>query len=66
MLTRREFEDRMTAFEARFDTKFEAFRADVKAEVKASQLQKLMWLSGIVLVNNGMVIALLGLLAHAF
>jgi hypothetical protein len=76
LLTRREFDERMAAFEAKFDAKFdalearlearlEAFRADIKAEVKASQLQNLMWLSGIVLASNGIVIALLARLAHA-
>jgi hypothetical protein len=76
LLTRREFEERMAAFEARFDAKLdaleakleaklEAFRAAIKAEVKASQLQNLMWLSGIVLASNGIVIALLARIAHA-
>ena len=60
LLTRREFEERMVAFEARL----EAFRADIKAEVKAGQLQNLMWLSGIVLASNGIVIALLARIAH--
>jgi hypothetical protein len=71
LLTRRAFEERMTAFEARFDAKLamleaklESFRADIKAEVKAGQLQNLMWLSGIVLTSNGIVIALLARLAH--
>ena len=52
----------MDAFRAHFDARF----ADIKAEVKASQLQNLMWLSGIVLASNGVVIALLGRLAHAY
>ena len=71
LLTRRGFEERMTAFEARFDTKLaileaklESFRADIKAEVKAGQLQNLMWLSGIVLASNGIITALLARLAH--
>ena len=71
LLTRREFEERMAAFEASFDAKLdalearlEAFRADIKAEVKAGQLQNLMWLSGIVLASNGIVIALLARIAH--
>jgi predicted nucleic acid-binding Zn-ribbon protein len=55
---------RIDAMEARFDAKLEALRADIKAEVKASQVQNLMWLSGIVLASNGMVIALLARLAH--
>ena len=50
---------RIDAMEARFDAKLDALRADIKADVKASQVQNLMWLSGIVLASNGMVIALL-------
>ncbi|HEX6137694.1 MAG TPA: hypothetical protein VF059_08550 [Casimicrobiaceae bacterium] len=34
-------------------------RADIKAEVKASQVQNLLWLSGIVLASNGAVVAFL-------
>jgi hypothetical protein len=78
LLTRSEFRLQMDAFKAqmdalgaridatgaRFDAKLEALRADIKAEVKASQVQNLMWLSGIVLASNGMVIALLARLAH--
>ena len=71
LLTRRGFEERMTAFEARFDAKLamleaklESFRAAIKAELKAGQLQNLMWLSGIVLASNGIIIALLARLAH--
>ncbi|HSC22441.1 MAG TPA: hypothetical protein VLG08_01905 [Casimicrobiaceae bacterium] len=60
------FERRMAAIEASFDAKLDALRADIKAEVKASQLQNLMWLSGIVLASNGVVIALLGRLAHVY
>lgn len=55
---------RMDAMEARFDAKLEAVRADIKAVVKAGQVQGFMWLSGIVLASNGMVIALLARLAH--
>ena len=65
------FEARMDALakriddlEAKFEAKLEAVCADIKAEVKASQVQNLMWLSGIVLASNGMVIALLARLAH--
>ena len=65
------FEARMDAFlkrlddlEAKFEAKLEAVRADIKAEVKASQVQNPMWLPGIVLACNGMVIALLARLAH--
>lgn len=60
------FERRMDAMEARFDAKLEAMRADIRAEVKASQVQNLMWLSGIVLASNGVVIALLGRIAHVY
>ena len=43
-----------------------ALRVDIKAEVKSSQFQLLLWLSGIVLASNGIVIALLGRLAHIY
>jgi hypothetical protein len=54
----------MDAMASRFDAKLEAVRADIKADVKAGQVQGFMWLSGIVLASNGMVIALLARLAH--
>jgi hypothetical protein len=57
-------EKRIDGMEIRFDAKLEALRADIKAEVKASQVQNLLWLSGIVLASNGVVIALLARLAH--
>ena len=70
LLTKREFEERIAAFEARidakFDAKFEALRADITAQVKASQLQNLMWLSGIVLASNGIIIGLLARATHLF
>ena len=56
--------DRLESRMAGFDAKLDLFRADIKAEVKASQLTNLFWLSGIVLASNGMVIALLARLAH--
>ena len=62
LLTKPVFEARMALFDARM----EAMRSDIKAEVKSSQLQNLMWLSGIVLASNGVVIALLGRLAHVY
>jgi len=58
------FVARMVAMEERFDAKLEAVRADLRAEIKASQTQNLLWLSGLVLASNGMVIALLARLAH--
>ena len=58
------FVKRLDDLEAKFEAKLEALRADIKAEVKASQVQNLMWLSGIVLASNGVVIALLARLAH--
>jgi hypothetical protein len=58
------FVARMVAMEQRFDAKLEAVRADLRAEIKASQTQNLLWLSGLVLASNGMVIALLARLAH--
>lgn len=60
MLTKFVFEARMAVFDARM----EAMRADIKAEVKASQVQSFIWLSGIMLASNGIVIALLARLAH--
>lgn len=62
LLTKPVFEARMALFDARM----EAMRGDIKADVKASQVQNLMWLSGIVLASNGVVIALLGRLAHVY
>ena len=71
LLTKSVFETRMTAFETRmtalettFGAKLEALRADVKAEIKASQVQSFIWLSGIMLASNGIIIALLARLAH--
>ena len=58
------FVARMVAMEERFDAKLEAVRADLRGEIKASQTQNLLWLSGLVLASNGMVIALLARLAH--
>ena len=56
-------------FGARFDTfdaKLDALRADIKAEVKSSQMQNLLWLSGIMLVSNGMVVAVLARAAKLY
>jgi tetrahydromethanopterin S-methyltransferase subunit G len=56
------FEASMREIDSRFDTletKMELVRADVKSEVKSSQLQNVLWLSGIILASNGAVIALL-------
>ena len=64
LLTKSGFEARMAAFETTFEAKLEALRADVKAEIKASQVQSFIWLSGIMLASNGIVIALLARLAH--
>jgi hypothetical protein len=52
-------------FEA-FDAKLDAVRADIKAEVKSSQMQNLLWLSGIMLASNGAVIALLARAAKLY
>jgi len=55
-------EARMDRLEARltiFDAKMDLLRAEIKAEVKAGQTQIVLWLSGIVLVSNGAVIAVL-------
>ena len=60
---------RMDRLEARmdvFDAKIDAMRADIKAEVKSSQMQNLLWLSGIMLVSNGAVIAVLARAARLF
>ena len=54
------FDARMDRLDARmdvFDAKIDAMRADIGAEVKSSQIQNLLWLSGIMLVSNGAVIA---------
>lgn len=56
------FDARMDRLEARmtvFDAKIDLLRAEIKAEVKASQTQILLWRSGIMLVSNGAVIAVL-------
>ena len=76
MLTKVVFETKMGSIDARFDAidarfdaidaKFEFLRADIKAEVKASQVQNLLWLSGIILASNGTVIALLARVTHLF
>jgi hypothetical protein len=55
-------EGRMDAFDAKLD----ALRFEFKAELKSSQWQLLLWLSGIVLASNGIVIALLGRLADVY
>ena len=63
------FDARMDRLEARmdvFDAKIDAMRADIKAEVKASQMQNLLWLSGIMLVSNGAVIAVLARAARIY
>jgi hypothetical protein len=68
-MAKADIDSRMAKFEARmdaFDAKLEALRLDIKAEVKSSQVQLLLWLSGIVLASNGIVIALLGRLAHIY
>jgi hypothetical protein len=69
LLTKAEFDAAMVGVDARFarlDAKLDALRMEIKADVKASQVQLLMWLSGIVLASNGIVIALLGRLARVF
>jgi hypothetical protein len=57
---------RFDALETKFDAKLDFVRADIKAEVKSSQLQNLLWLSGIVLTSNGAVIALLARATRLF
>lgn len=61
-VTRGHFDAAMAGIDAKIDT----MRADIKAEVKASQLQNLLWLSGIMLVSNGAVIAVLARAARLF
>jgi hypothetical protein len=75
VLTKSAFDVAMAGIDTRFarleatlgtsDAKFETLRADIKAEVKSSQVQNLLWLSGIVLASNGVVIALLARIAEA-
>ena len=75
VLTKSAFDVAMAGVDARFarieavlgtsDTKLESLRADIKAEVRSSQIQNLLWLSGSVLASNGVVIALLARLARA-
>jgi hypothetical protein len=75
VLTKSPFDVAMAGIDTRFarleatlgtsDAKFETLRADIKAEVKSSQVQNLLWLSGIVLASNGVVIALLARIAEA-
>ena len=60
------FAERMDAFDVKLGARLEALRADIKAEVKAGQVQNLLWLSGIVLVSNGAVIALLARATRLF
>jgi hypothetical protein len=60
------FEARMDAFDVKLDARLEALRADIKAEVKTSQVQSLLWLSGIMLVSNGAVIAMLARATRLF
>src|SRR5206468_4980656 len=57
-------DERFDALESKFDSKFDFLRADIKAEIKSSQLQNLLWLSGIILASNGAVIALLAQATH--
>ena len=57
-------DERFDALETKFDSKFDFLRADIKAEIKSSQLQNLLWLSGIILASNGAVIALLAQATH--
>jgi hypothetical protein len=59
-----EVDSKFGSLESKFDSKFDFLRADIKAEVKASQLQNLLWLSGIILASNGAVIALLARVTH--
>lgn len=57
---------RFDALEAKMDAKFDLVRADIKAEVNSSQLQNLLWLSGITLASNGVVIAMLARATRLF
>ncbi|HEX6795935.1 MAG TPA: hypothetical protein VF304_19005 [Casimicrobiaceae bacterium] len=65
------FNARIESFEAHIDAKIDAKVAAIRTELqalrtdlKSSQLQNLMWLSGIVLASNGATVALLARLAH--
>ena len=61
----RRFEAVDRRFEA-LEAKLDAFGAEIKAEVKSSQTQNLLWLSGIMLASNGATIAVLARAAHLF
>ena len=55
-------EARIAGVDARmtvFDAKLDVIRAEIRSEVKAGQVQNLLWLSGIMLASNGAVIAVL-------
>lgn len=68
-VTRGHFDAAMAGIDAKmvaFDAKIDTMRADIKAEVKASQMQNLLWLSGIMLVSNGAVITVLARAARLF
>jgi hypothetical protein len=69
ILTKPVFDATMGAISARFDAfdaKLEFLRADIRAEVKSSQLQNLLWLSGITLAGNGVIIAMLARATRLF
>ena len=53
-------EGKITGLEA----KIELVRADIRAELRTTQVQTLLWLGGIMLASNGAVIALLARMAH--
>lgn len=58
-------ETRMGRLEARmdvFEVKLDALQFEIRAEIRSSQVQTLLWLSGLILVSNG---ALIGVLARA-
>ena len=46
------------------EAKIELVRTDIRAELRTTQVQTLLWLGGIMLASNGAVIALLARMAH--
>ena len=61
-----ELDAKVNELRAVFDAKINELRADIRADVKASQMQNLLWLAGIMLVSNGAVITVLARAAKLY